>query len=290
MADGTDNAKLQRFLFRNAAQPTGLGIVGERTAQGVANLVGEGSNARHLGDIGLHTQQFVRIGTRTCTPALAIDEDGGVDVVNHLANLVHGFDIVNAHQVEAETIDMVFVDPVFHRLQHEATHHGLLRGSLVATAGAVAIARRRTVGNGGCLAVVVVGIGALEVGVVNVVGVIVNHVENDTDPSLVEGLDHLLELTDAYVRTIGVRRIATLGHVVVDWVVAPVVFVVSETRLVHRTIVVRGQDMDGVNSQRLQVVDSPRFGQRQELTRVLSIRASDGKVAMVHLVDDEVSW
>ena len=142
MTDGTNDAKLQRLLFRNATQPAGLGVVGERTAQGVANFVGEGSNARHLGDIGLHTQQFVRIGTRACTPALAIDEDGGVDVVNHPANLVHSLDIVNAHQVEAETIDMVFVYPVLYRLKHKAAHHGLFGGRLVATAGAVAVARR----------------------------------------------------------------------------------------------------------------------------------------------------
>ena len=95
---------------------------------------------------------------------------------------------------------------------------------------------------------------------VDVVGVVVNHVENYADASFVEGLDHLLEFADADVRTVGVRRIATFRHVVVDRVVAPVVFVVSETRLVHRTIVVRGKDMNSVDTQRLQVVDGPRFG------------------------------
>ena len=48
--------------------------------------------------------------------------------------------------------------------------------------------------------------------------------------------------------------------------------------------------MDGVNAQRLQMVDGPRFGQCHKLAWMLSIRAGDGKVTMVHLVDDEVNW
>ena len=68
---------------------------------------------------------------------------------------------------------------------------------------------------------------------VDVVGMVIDHVEDDADACLVEGLNHLFELADAGVRTVGIRRIAALWHVVVDGVVAPVVFVVSETRLVH---------------------------------------------------------
>ena len=54
MTDSTHNAKLQTLLaIGSATQPTGLGIVRERTAQGIANLVGESSNTGHLRNIGL---------------------------------------------------------------------------------------------------------------------------------------------------------------------------------------------------------------------------------------------
>ena len=71
-----------------------------------------------------------------------------------------------------------------------------------------------------------------------VIGVVVDHIQDDADVCLVECLYHLLELTDAYLRAIRVSRIAAFRHIVVDRVVAPVVLWLVETCLVHRTVVV----------------------------------------------------
>ena len=73
----------------------------------------------------------------------AIYKNGGIDAVDGFADLVHRPDVVTTHQVEAETVDVVFADPVFHRLDHELPHHGLIGGRLVATAGAVGIRGER---------------------------------------------------------------------------------------------------------------------------------------------------
>ena len=82
----------------------------------------------------------------------------------------------------------------------------------------------------------------------DVVGVIIHHVENHTDASLVQRLYHLLELADAYLRFVRIGGIATLGHVVVHGVVTPIIFVVSEACLIYRTIVVTGQNVDGIHA------------------------------------------
>ena len=189
---------------------------------------------------------------------------------------------MTAHQVEAETVDTELLYPILDRLQHEATHHGLLRGSLVATP--------RTVGilSVGRLAIVIVGIGSLEIGVLDVVGMVIHHVEDDGNASLVQGLHHLLELLDTDNGVIGVSGVASLRHVIVHGVVTPVVLVVAQTGLVHRTVVVAGQDMHGIDTQRLQVIEGPRLREHQELARILGIGTSNGKVAVMQLIDHQV--
>ena len=128
----------------------------------------------------------------------------------------------------------------------------------------------------------------MEVGVLDVVGVVVDHVEDDADADAVEGLHHLLELADTAKRIRGVGTVRALGDIIVHGIVAPVVLRLVQTRLVDGAEVVARQDMDGVDTQLLQVVDGPRLRQRQELTGMLRIGTGDGEVAVVHLVDDEV--
>ena len=134
---------------------------------------------------------------------------------------------MTTHEVETETIDVEFFIPVFHRLEHETAHHRLFRSRLIATPTSVGILSIS------CFPIVIIGIGALEIGVVDVVGMVIHHVENNGNAFLVEGLHHLLELLDAGNRIVGVGAIATLRHIVVHRVVTPVILVVSETGLIN---------------------------------------------------------
>ena len=122
----------------------------------------------------------------------------------------------------------------------------------------------------------------------DIVGVIINNVEDDSDTGLVESLHHLLELSDTTRGVIGIGGIATLGHIVVHWVIAPVVLGGIEFGLVDRSVIIAGQDMDCVHTQRLQMIDGPWLRQGKELTRILSILAGDGEVTVVHLIDHQI--
>ena len=117
--------------------------------------------------------------------------------------------------------------------------------------------------------IVVVRIRPLEVGVLDVVGMVVHHVEDDSDASLMEGLHHLLELADAADGVVGVGGVTALRHVVVHRIVAPVELWRVQTCLVDGAVVVTGQDMDGVDTQFLQVGDGPGLGESEELARML---------------------
>ena len=126
-----------------------------------------------------------------------------------------------------------------HRFYHKQAHHGLFASGLVAAAGAVAVARGLSVGSSS-FPIVVIGIGALEVGVIDIVGMIIDHIEDDGDTSLVKSLHHLLELADATQGVVGVGAVATLRHIIVHRVVAPVVLWLVESSLVHRAVIITG--------------------------------------------------
>ena len=110
---------------------------------------------------------------------------------------------------------------------------------------------------------------------------VINDIKHYTDACLVQSLYHLLELADTDFRTIGIDRIRAFGHIVVQWVVAPVVFVFIQTGLIDRSIVVRRQDMHVRHTQFLQVVDAGShsagvlrtgLGHGQELALMLDAR------------------
>ena len=283
MTDGAHDAELHTlFHVRSTPEDAGLRVVVKRSAQRVAYLVREGCDARHAVYMRLHSQLFLRIGTAACAPPLAIHHDGRIYRVQHLAYLVHGLDVVNTHQVEAEAVDVVFLHPVFHALLHEAAHHRPFRSRLVATAGAVAVCPVPV------LPVVIVRKGTLEVGVVNVIRMVVHHVQDDADARLVQGLHHLLELTNAHLRPCGVGRVRPLRHVVVHGVIAPVILWHVQPRLIYRAEVIAWQDVYGIDAQPLQVTDGPRLGEREKLPRMLRVTTGNGEVAMVHLVNHQV--
>ena len=105
-----------------------------------------------------------------------------------------------------------------------------------------------------------------------------------------ERLYHLLELADAHLWLVRICRIAALRYIVVHWVVAPVVLVVGKTGLIHRAVIITGQDMDGIHTEFFQVADGPWFREGQKLAWVCRILTGNREITVVHFVDDKVGW
>ena len=127
VGDGADNTELHALLLTGLSGEEGTFVViVERTAEGVAQVIAEGADAVELRGVGLHGELLRRVGALSGAPALTIDIDGGVDLVDLVADGVHRLDVVHAHEVEAEAVDVVFVYPVFHAGEHEVAHDGLV--------------------------------------------------------------------------------------------------------------------------------------------------------------------
>ena len=192
-----------------------------------------------------------RIGGGAACPALAPNGDPRIDLVELLADHVHGLGVDQTHQVKAEAVDVILVCPVQDGVNHILSGHGALGGDLVAAAGAV--------GEGAGLgqSVVIIGNGRLEAGIVLGVGigVVVNNVHNDGDTGVVQRLDHRLALFDPHVAIVGIRGEGAFGNVVVLRIVAPVELGVGAC-LVDGLEVIEGVELNGGNAELLQIVDT----------------------------------
>ena len=190
---------------------------------------------------------------------------------------------MNAHKVKSESVNVEFVNPVLHALDHKLAHQRTLRCRLVATTRTVRVT------SVGCLAIVIVGISTLEVAAFDVERMIIHSVEDNTDACLVQCLHHGLELAYAHLWLVWICRVAAFGHIVVFRVVAPIELWAVQLCLVYRSIVKERLKVDGVDAETLQIGYGARFGESQILALMLHARSgTDGEVAHVKLVDNLV--
>ena len=87
-------------------------VVVPASPQSVTEFVTERGNSRHPVGVGFHGQAVSRISRTAGCPSFSVDVDGRVNLVQCASDGFHGRDVVDSHQVETETVDMVFVGPV----------------------------------------------------------------------------------------------------------------------------------------------------------------------------------
>ena len=250
------------FLPGDSSEKRPLAIIREWASKRVAQLVAKRADTWQLSHIGLERQLFGRVSARAGAPALSIYIYGRVYLVHLLAYEVHRLNVVHAHKVHPETINMIFRDPIFHALDHELAHQGLLRGCLVAAPGAVRISAVRI------LSIIIIGVSALEIAAVYIESMIVYHVQENFDTGLVQCLYHLFELAHTGRGVVGVGGIRTLGHIVVERVVSPIVLRAVQLSLVHRGVIIRWQDVHGIDTQHTQVLYGAWLRECQKLAFV----------------------
>ena len=126
MSDATHDTELQTLLLsRKTSQERTLMVIRERTTKGITHIIAEGTDTVELVGIRLHGKFLRRISTAACAPSLTIDIDARINTVHHLTDSLHGLDIMHTHQVKTETVDMIFIYPILHALQHKLAHQSL---------------------------------------------------------------------------------------------------------------------------------------------------------------------
>ena len=255
----THDAELHAlFIAGDGDEESSLLVVLPAAAQTVAHLVAKRRYASETCRVGLHRKLFGRKYGRRSRPTLAVENNVGVDRLRLLADEVHRLDVVDAHEVETEAVNMILLHPIFDALYHVLAEHLCLRCRLIAAAGGI----------GWCAVGIVTEEisrrSALETALPKVEDMVVNDIHHDADACLVQCHHHLLELPDAGGGGVGVCAVRPFRHVVVDRVVAPVVggrhavapAVSIAGSLVDAAVVVRGQEMDMCHAKLFQMVDA----------------------------------
>ena len=220
-----------------------------RVARGVAEPADAAAQPGHAALVRQDRPGFHgRVGGR---PRLAVQQDPPPvrQRVDRGAHGVHGLHVDQAHQVEAEAVDVVFAGPVRHRIHNVPAEHRVFAGRVAAAAGTVG---ERPIVRA---AAEVAGHHAFEP-VVGGVHVVVDHVHDDLEPRAVQGLDHRLAFADPHLAVVGVGAVGAFGHVVVDRVVPPVELAVLGQGLVHGAVVVERQQLHAGHAEALEVVQA----------------------------------
>ena len=89
----------------------------------VTDSVAEVSDTGSISGIEIVSHFNIFGGNRTHVPALTVDNDSGVNFVKSCTNSVHCIDIKNAHEVETEAVEVIFVSPVSNRVNDKFAYH-----------------------------------------------------------------------------------------------------------------------------------------------------------------------
>ena len=71
--------------------------------------------------------------------SLSIENDIRVGFVNFCDDLVDRLGVDQSDKVKTETVDVVFICPIFDRVYNILSHHGTLGGSVISTVGALSL-------------------------------------------------------------------------------------------------------------------------------------------------------
>ena len=109
------------------------------------------------------------------------------------------------------------------------------------------------------------------------INVVIHDVHDNADAFFMKRLYHFLELTDTHLAVIRVGGVGALGNVVVDGIIAPVIF--HAGRLVDGAEIKYGIQLDMSDAELFQIIDAGRiigkgdagvlFGKSQKLAAMI---------------------
>ena len=204
-----------------------------------------------LFDVGLACPPVFHQRRCSAGPAFAVKDRPGIDGVHLGLDLLHGLYIMKRHQIKAEAVHMIFLRPVADRIHHVLPEHRAFRSGFIAAPGAVGPAAAVV------KPIVVIRNNPVQAGI-SVIGMVIDHIHDHTQPASMQRLHHLLEFRNTDLAVEWIRGIASFRHVIVLRVVSPVKLRLIGG-LVHRGIIVYRLQVHMGDSQIRQVVNAGRF-------------------------------
>ena len=111
MLNTTGDPELKVWLLARNSVHEACVLTSERTTYGIADIVAESTYPVEQMGIGLQGNLLCGVCRGHRCPTFSVQHDIRVDGVEALTDDVHGLDIMNGHEVEAEAVDMIFLHP-----------------------------------------------------------------------------------------------------------------------------------------------------------------------------------
>ena len=99
----------------------------------IAQIVVKSGNAGNQGNVRLCGAHFFFKGAFPAGPSFAVHQKLRVDFIKARADCAHGINIMQSHQVKAESVNMVFLCPVCERINQKGANHRMFGSRFVAT-------------------------------------------------------------------------------------------------------------------------------------------------------------
>ena len=170
---------------------------------------------------------------------------------------------------------MVFVKPVQHRLYHIFPHHRTVTRRFITTGRTISKATIRH------LAIEIPWYRTFKITLSSIKCMIIHYIQHHPDASPMQSLHHLLEFLNTNRRIIRIGGIRSIRYIIVLWVISPIIFIFIQFRFIHRSIVIRRQNVNMCHTQFFQMIDAgcqflrakcTFFRQCQEFTFMLNAR------------------
>ena len=199
MGCGSHNADFHRFFLpRFSGCKSTVFSTAVMTFHRITDIIAEHGHTFHLRHVLLQGTAFYRKRTVACRPAFTVNHGIRVDGAKFFGHTGHCFRIVNSHEVEAETVDVEFLHPVFHGVDNIVAHLLAVGSRFVATGRSVAVSAV------GTMAVIIARSCKREIGIVGQCRMVVDHIHDYADTCIVKRQHHFLHFTDT---SFGIHRI-----------------------------------------------------------------------------------
>ena len=141
--------------------------------------------------------------------------------------------------------------PILHRVQNILAHHLTLRSSIVT-------ASRITIQSAILITEVVSRNSLVKRMLLYVINMVVNHIHNHTQTSLMKASNHLLSFLNSRCWISRIRRVRPFRNIVVLRIITPVLSsllsIAQVTSFIHRTKIIHWHDLHVSDTKRLQII------------------------------------
>ena len=155
--------------------------------------------------------------TGSHVPTFSVKKNARIQSIHRLPNSIHCRHIVNAHQIKAETIDLVLFDPVREGINHVLAVHFMLTSRFIPDTCPILEATIWL------HPVIIIGYCILERTMLGRIDMIVDHIHDHRNSCLMISSDHGFELFHGLFRIGWIRRKASFWCRIILNVVAPIV-------------------------------------------------------------------